>query len=645
MLTAAPPTEQMQTPPRRNLLVYHLLERKYTGLANKNAGDFKGDMGFILGTFSAYVNGDPEASIQRNIFELSAVNISGWGEFEVCSPPGRTGDFTCPANSPVYCCSDEKDVPVHHTPQQFPGVTASPMSLGRQFGFPGWWFSFPLESQGVTWNETLLRRIEGRCLGNAWRSAAGGCPRCGPELDECVAQCINTTLALDGSTERLQMIWDAAFEETDRSCPDVSLPSGAEVATTALSREIPVSRDDLCPAAFSARCYDEMPFQACCGDCTNGQYAVQCAYSFHDINVNFNGSFAFQLGSDSECRDACDAVSADNNQLWDYCPNGRVHKILEGCSSAKDNLASIMSPAWCPTADGKVVCQWEHTQTPFLGNHTMGDEEIISASFSFQLDDGRCSGACVLLGDAQLAPYRFCDDELKQELSVCPAALQSLMNVSIPSSWCGHDRRHNASRRLQAPQSKGEVVHMPLGLSSVTTRLMPNMSKRDLCRQAYGAQCWTSDDWSGCCSACQFGNGGHVDCQWHVQIPGEGTVLEKTFEILPDAKGQFDQNCWHACSLLTASDGVLPDDYCRGGSLYDEVEKCPQAWHGMVDVVTWCDDSTQLLASENVGVTRTIAAAALVGLFALVGFRFGMCKHILSGNRSDSDCGEPYNSF
>jgi hypothetical protein len=54
-------------PPLKGMIVYHLFESKYTGLANKDAGDFKGDTGFIFATFNNFSEGNPEASMEHNI--------------------------------------------------------------------------------------------------------------------------------------------------------------------------------------------------------------------------------------------------------------------------------------------------------------------------------------------------------------------------------------------------------------------------------------------------------------------------------------------------------------------------------------------------------------------------------------------------
>merc|ERR1719230_1556075 len=104
-------------PPLSGNIVYHLFERKYTGLGNKDAGDYKGDMTFIFSEFEPKRVGNPEASLEANIIEMSEVNVTGWGDYEACNAPGCTGIHLCPASQKVYCC--ETMTPHHgHEPAQ-----------------------------------------------------------------------------------------------------------------------------------------------------------------------------------------------------------------------------------------------------------------------------------------------------------------------------------------------------------------------------------------------------------------------------------------------------------------------------------------------------------------------------------------------
>lgn len=214
-------------PPPLTVTSYHLFEGKYTGLANKDAGDFKGDAGFIFGTFGKWSKGNPEASMEHNIIEMSEVNVTGWGKYEECNAPGAEGMFTCPANQTDYCCTNH-NIPTNHTRTQLPGLEVSVMTLGPQFGFGGFWFSFPRESQGVTWTEKTLRRIAGKCLGDAWRKDAGGCDQCGEDLDSCVADCIKASLCVGGDVALLQATWDRVFADPNE-CPDVPFPSDSSI--------------------------------------------------------------------------------------------------------------------------------------------------------------------------------------------------------------------------------------------------------------------------------------------------------------------------------------------------------------------------------------------------------------------------------
>jgi len=162
---------------------------------------------------------------------MSEVNVTGWGEYEECNAPGAAeGTFRCPEDAGDYCCTHmdpqnhSHNIPTNHTKDQLPGLEVNPMSLGQQFGFGGFWFSFPRESEGVTWTQKTLRRVAGKCLGDAWRADAGGCDDCGDVLDQCVASCIKAALCVNGSTELLQATWDRVFANP-QECPDVAFPS------------------------------------------------------------------------------------------------------------------------------------------------------------------------------------------------------------------------------------------------------------------------------------------------------------------------------------------------------------------------------------------------------------------------------------
>ena len=222
---------QTEPPALKGNILYHLFEPKYTGLANKDAGDVKGDSGFIFGTFSSWSKGNPEASLEHNIMEMSEVNVTGWGRYEQCNAPGASGYHTCSKEKKDYCCTihDQKNhshnIPTNHTRTQLPGIEVSVETLGVHFGFPGWWASFPKESQNVTWTEKVLRRISGRCLGDAWRKDAGGCSECGKELDQCVAGCIQSSLCVNGSVALLQATWHRVFADPNE-CPNVPWPIG-----------------------------------------------------------------------------------------------------------------------------------------------------------------------------------------------------------------------------------------------------------------------------------------------------------------------------------------------------------------------------------------------------------------------------------
>jgi len=173
------------------LTVWHMFPRAFTGLANKDAGDFRGEVGFIW--FAFELNNNPEEKIAENIFEMSQVTVKELGSYVACNAPGTASgpkQWHCPATSTEYCCTK------NGTASSLPGKKPFGGPPGTELGNGGMWYSFPKESEGKTWNETLVRRIESKCLAEVWRADAGGCPKCGPAVNSsCVANCIKSTLA------------------------------------------------------------------------------------------------------------------------------------------------------------------------------------------------------------------------------------------------------------------------------------------------------------------------------------------------------------------------------------------------------------------------------------------------------------------
>merc|ERR1712025_365185 len=163
---------------------------------------------------------------------MSEVNVTGWNVtgYEKCNAPGADQRHHCPADYGDYCCTVDgphgEDIFTNHTTTQLPGLEFSPRKLTGGTG--GFWYSFPRESQGVTWTEKLLRRISGKCLGDAWRKDAGGCDQCGEALDKCVANCIQSALVKNNNLTLLQATWDRVFADPNE-CPDVPLPSSVVV--------------------------------------------------------------------------------------------------------------------------------------------------------------------------------------------------------------------------------------------------------------------------------------------------------------------------------------------------------------------------------------------------------------------------------
>lgn len=258
------------------MTAYHLFERKYTGLANKDAGDFDGELNFIFLTFNPFEDTNPEAAIGENIFEMSTVTVVGWGDYQPCNAPGCTGSFTCPADNGDYCCTNGHS-PAHNTNTTLPGRKRSGGGGDRRrrksdttTGAPtttGYWYSFPRESEGVTWTEVSVdRRINSSCLAEAWRSDAGGCPQCDDLASQCVGNCIKSALSRD----QLKATWDQVFANSTM-CPDVPLPEPpAPTPPTPPTPPVPTPP----PTPVPTNCNQNRDEQACtsvgCSWCTFG---------------------------------------------------------------------------------------------------------------------------------------------------------------------------------------------------------------------------------------------------------------------------------------------------------------------------------------------------------------------------------------
>merc|ERR1719203_2451783 len=177
-------------------------------------------------TFNPFEVDNPEASIQDNIIEMSTVTVTDWGrEYLRCNAPGAVynsshgSKMDCPKDSKDYCCEGNR---TELTRDALPAY-----ETGRSTG-GGYWFSFPRVSQGNTWTEKVVRRINGSCIGNAWRQEAGGCQECGADLDQCVAECIQSALVPSirygvKNYSKLRPAWDRAFNDKT-FCPDLPFP-------------------------------------------------------------------------------------------------------------------------------------------------------------------------------------------------------------------------------------------------------------------------------------------------------------------------------------------------------------------------------------------------------------------------------------
>jgi len=228
------PSPSPAAAPNKTVTTYHLFEPKYTGLANKDAGDFLGDASFIFMTFNKMEVDNPEADIQDNVIEMSTVTVKEWSRsYLKCNAPGAVYNgshgqaMDCPKDSVDYCCIDSTNQPA-----QLTADTPAAYEMGRSTG-GGYWFSFPKASEGTMWTEKVERRIQGSCVGNAWREEAGGCSQCGSDLDQCVAKCIQDALVTtsgyyEKDYSKLRPAWDRTFSNKTL-CPDQPLPKAAAI--------------------------------------------------------------------------------------------------------------------------------------------------------------------------------------------------------------------------------------------------------------------------------------------------------------------------------------------------------------------------------------------------------------------------------
>jgi len=163
---------------------------------------------------------------------MSTVTVQDWStEYLACNAPGAVYNSSFgkklnrPSTNADYCCTGNRS-PV--TAETLPAYKSA--SRGSTGG--GYWFSFPKASEGKLWTEKMERRINGACIGNAWRKQAGGCPHCGSHLDQCVAGCIQTALVTKSGYwprykydySKLQAKWDEAFQNKTL-CPEQPLPA------------------------------------------------------------------------------------------------------------------------------------------------------------------------------------------------------------------------------------------------------------------------------------------------------------------------------------------------------------------------------------------------------------------------------------
>lgn len=182
--------------------VWHLLESSGSGLANKDAGNFEGDREFIEKAIledPGLMN--PEARIHGNVIEMLEVDVTAWGEYVPCNVC-KAAKAPFPCIDGYWCCASQSE-------SSLPGKGQVDQSGS------GLWYSFPAQSEGRTWNQTLKRRIQAECMVRVWRDD-GDCTQCADLTGQCMYDCISAM-----PIELKHNGWERVFAD-QTLCPDVA---------------------------------------------------------------------------------------------------------------------------------------------------------------------------------------------------------------------------------------------------------------------------------------------------------------------------------------------------------------------------------------------------------------------------------------
>lgn len=208
-----------------SFLTYHLVppDSEFSGLVNKNTGDVKGDIQYATKTMhecTGKANGRcMDAQVLESVFVTVKLTGGKWGKYTFCNLQANISKYVC--------CDQTAPHPAHP-----PCPPLKSCEVGRQAkANGGYWYSFPECGQGTTWTTPqATKRINASCVGNMWRTTAGGCAtwpksggkKCTEALDECVQYCVTNKTTMD---QRVIDWYNATSDGT--SCPQLPGPQPA----------------------------------------------------------------------------------------------------------------------------------------------------------------------------------------------------------------------------------------------------------------------------------------------------------------------------------------------------------------------------------------------------------------------------------
>jgi len=183
--------------------VFHILDKSAPhGISEMNAGNPRGDMGFIFGTDSDTRARGCKAYFDNGKIELIYVSVKKWGVYQLCNhAPG----------SMTYHCQFDPHKPKPSADPSLPGKE-------KDAHTGGWWYSFPAKGLGKSWNDEsdFHQSPSPECSGHyisagamiKYIGATAGCHNC-DSASKCVdcGACIRKKMSVDKMVDT----WNAVF--------------------------------------------------------------------------------------------------------------------------------------------------------------------------------------------------------------------------------------------------------------------------------------------------------------------------------------------------------------------------------------------------------------------------------------------------